>query len=213
MYHGLMDGNTKIAVKQLKDELEDDMDRRNFEHEVKIWYSLRHPHILPLIGASVTAQPPFMVCPYMPNGTLRQYVRTHPETKLRLLYEVAQALAFMHKKNIVHDDIKAANALIDGSGHVQLADFGFAGIRALSSSKGCKAYQKGPGTARWAAPERLRGHASSKSSDVYSFGVTMWEVIADGKVPFEHVLDNDTVRAIVLDGIRPERPKGCEVAI
>ncbi|KAI8819474.1 kinase-like domain-containing protein [Fimicolochytrium jonesii] len=210
VYKGVMDGHTDVAIKELVD---GDVDRGKFEHEVRVWYSLRHPNILPILGAGVSSKQPFMVCPYMPNGTLRQYIKTHPQSSLRLLYEAAQAITFMHKKGIVHGDLKSDNMLVDGAGHVQLTDFGFAAIRAHSNSKSYKSYQDGPGTMRWAAPERLQGGKLTTASDVYSFGMVVWETMSGGEVPWEHVVDNAAFRALVLDGKRPERPRGSDSGV
>ncbi|KAJ3030010.1 hypothetical protein HDV00_009123 [Rhizophlyctis rosea] len=69
VYRGMMDGHTEVAIKELMD---GDIDRAKWVSEVEIWCSLRHPFILPLLGAGKSANLPFMVCKYMANGTLRQ---------------------------------------------------------------------------------------------------------------------------------------------
>ncbi|KAI8606790.1 kinase-like domain-containing protein, partial [Chytriomyces sp. MP71] len=67
-------GHTVVAVKRLHMRLETSKLRDDFLREVKTWYPLRHPHILPLLGACATAERPFMVSPFMERGHALQFM-------------------------------------------------------------------------------------------------------------------------------------------
>ncbi|EEY58557.1 uncharacterized protein PITG_10645 [Phytophthora infestans T30-4] len=72
--------------------------------EMDILFALRHPHLLPLFGASHVNSPPFLVSAHAENGDLRSFLARSGDNKLemwRLLYEAAQGLEFIHKEGVV----------------------------------------------------------------------------------------------------------------
>ncbi|KAI9190610.1 kinase-like domain-containing protein, partial [Polychytrium aggregatum] len=209
-----------VAIKQLyrgynQNELAD------FGREIGIWHRLSHPHILPLLGACDTATKPFMVSPFMPNGTLRNHFATAPTPrplgeKIRLLYEVASGMAYLHGNNIVHGDLKSLNVLLDGSSNAVVTDFGMSRTKHTSASANrTRRDQPTGGTLEYIAPEMLddeRPTGSSKATDVYAFGVTLYEVFNDCK-PIWVTIDGQPMREsvverLVLRGVRPKQFDG-----
>lgn len=81
---------------------------------------------------------------------------------------MADAIAYLHSKEVIHGDIKAANALVSRDHHVQLCDFGLSKLNYMITSEG----MKGVGTARWQSPEVMHGDSKSEKSDVYAFGIS-----------------------------------------
>ncbi|KAI9202402.1 kinase-like domain-containing protein, partial [Polychytrium aggregatum] len=102
---------SKVAIKQLLGNY-NNRELADYNHEIDIWQKLSHPNILPLLGACDKDDdgnpiPPFMVSPFMPNGTLRNHVANNNvplEEKLRLLFQAASALAYLHSRRIIHGD-------------------------------------------------------------------------------------------------------------
>ncbi|KAJ7279188.1 kinase-like domain-containing protein, partial [Mycena rebaudengoi] len=90
----------------------------------------------------------------------------------------ARGLHYLHSKNIVHGDLKAANILIDNAGTAVLCDFGLARIKADMTSRTVQQdiQTVGPGSRNWMSPELLRGATPRKTSDIYAFGMTIYEV-------------------------------------
>ncbi|KAI9143046.1 kinase-like domain-containing protein [Paraphysoderma sedebokerense] len=181
-------GHTKVAVKRLLSRLDTEKSTKEFIKEVEIWHRLKHPYILQLFGACSTADKPFMVCPFMSNGHMLQYLEKHPSEGTRLLYETSQGMQYLHNTNIIHGDLKAVNILVDDSGHAKITDFGFAVVKATHYSKSSSS-KVVAGTLRWSAPECLKGDKPSFQSDVYAFGITAFEVGSGGSIPFDHLAD------------------------
>ena len=86
--------------------------RKLFVHEVEIWKTLLHPNVLKLYGASSTsAEPPwFFVSPYMKHGSLIKYLKNmgphSPVNLLKMIYEVALGMAYLHERGVLHGDLK-----------------------------------------------------------------------------------------------------------
>ena len=86
--------------------------RKLFVREVKIWKTLSHPNVLELYGASSTsAEPPwFFVSPYMKHGSLVKYLKNvgshSPVNLLKMIYEVALGMAYLHERGVLHGDLK-----------------------------------------------------------------------------------------------------------
>ncbi|KAI9152626.1 hypothetical protein H9P43_009422 [Blastocladiella emersonii ATCC 22665] len=173
--------------------------------EALVWSELRHPHVLPLLGVSLSANTPFLVMPLMANGDLTKYAAGRPLEHVRLLMETAQGMAYLHSKDILHGDLKANNVLVDASGHAQVCDFGQA--RVLSAATRASTFGDGSiGNVRWMAPERFKRKAVYKlEPDVFSFAMVAYEVVA-GLLPFHEETDSIVIMSWIKDGERPDPP-------
>ena len=86
--------------------------RKLFIHEVEIWKTLSHPNVLELFGASSTSAeaPWFFVSPYMKHGSLVKYLKNvephSPVNLLKMIYEVALGMAYLHQREVLHGDLK-----------------------------------------------------------------------------------------------------------
>ena len=86
--------------------------RKFFIRGAEIWKSLSHPNVLELFGASLTSEEPpwFFVSPHMKHGSLVKYLRNvEPQSQINLLkviYEVALGMAYLHKRRVLHGDLK-----------------------------------------------------------------------------------------------------------
>src|SRR6266446_9465008 len=128
--------------------------------------------------------------PYMPGGTLYQYIATHGPLSLEkaqyYLEQIAAALDHAHQHGCVHCDVKPANILLDEQGCGMLSDFGIA--RAMRGDpSGENQTTKGQeillGTPNYISPEQALGRQLDGRSDVYSLGVTLFFLLA-GHPPF-----------------------------
>lgn len=125
--------------------------------------------------------------PYCP-GSCADVRQAFPEREVfRFLRDVAAGLEFLHERDIVHQDIKPANILIDASGQYVITDFGISTRVRNTLRKSATQQKSSEGTIAYMAPERFgRDNMPVKASDVWSLGVTVFELIA-GYVPFgEH---------------------------
>ncbi|KAF9780733.1 hypothetical protein BJ322DRAFT_278471 [Thelephora terrestris] len=186
--------------------------RKLFVHEVGVWKTLSHTNVLELFGASsTTGEPPwFFVSPYLKYGSLVKYLKnlnTHsPVNLLKMIYEVAMGMAYLHENGVLHGDLKAANVLVDDEVRCVISDFGQSEMK----SEVWRVSGKAPphGTLRWQAPELMAGSKSKflASMDIYAFAICCVEILNKGNLPWP-LLDDDAVRRIVLnDNGRPDIP-------
>jgi serine/threonine protein kinase len=163
----------------------------NFLKEVEILRGLRHKNVVLYMGVCIGQSSYMIITEYMDRGSLynilhEKNVRLPVERILDIIIEVAQAMVYLHKKQIVHCDLKSSNILVDHNWNIKLADFGLSRIRTRSSRLSTyeeKAKQKlRIGTPHWMAPEILRGEKYEESSDVYSFGLVVLELLT-GQIP------------------------------
>jgi serine/threonine protein kinase len=186
----------KVAVKiflprsNMNVQMQKDFYRR-FLHEAEAASELDHPHILPIYSYGEQDGFPYIIMPYLPGGTLYDYISRHGPLSLdeaRLyLGQIASALDYSHLHECVHCDVKPANILLDGQGNGILSDFGIA--RALQLAPSPVSYAaRDPeillGTPNYISPEQALGQRLDGRSDVYSLGVTLFFLLA-GRAPFQ----------------------------
>ncbi len=202
-----------VAIKVLKPELAASLGPDRFLREIKLAARLQHPHILTVLDSGERDGLLWYSMPFVDGESLRQRLVRQgalavPEA-LRLIREVADALAYAHRQNVVHRDIKPENVLISGE-HALVTDFGVA--KALSDAgDGVGATSTGMalGTPAYMAPEQAAAdpHVDGRA-DLYSLGVMAYEMLTGtqpigGNTP-QAVLAAQVTRA--PEPIRRHRP-------
>jgi serine/threonine-protein kinase len=177
------------ALKVLSRELSRDPDfRTRFTREADVAASLDHPQIVAVYNRGETDDGQLWIAMQFVDGTdadaaLRDG-RMTPARAVHIGSEVAKALDFAHRRNVVHRDIKPANFLLSGPAdseeRVLLGDFGIA--RALDDV-GLTATGSVMATIAYAAPEVLSGMPFDRHADIYSLGCTLFRLLT-GKTPF-----------------------------
>ena len=126
-----------VAIKVLNAELAESLGRQRFVREIRMAAKLNHPHILPLYDSGECGGFLYFVMPVMQGQTLRDRLeteRTLPvDEAVRIATELADALDYAHRQDVVHRDIKPENILLH-EGHAIVADFGIG--KALAASFG-----------------------------------------------------------------------------
>ncbi|RLN67703.1 hypothetical protein BBP00_00001456 [Phytophthora kernoviae] len=156
-------------------------DKRTFRREAKTWQKARHRHIVNFFGACDQGSPWFFVCEEAANGNLKNYLYRQKKVgrslAWRKLYEAALGLHFLHKRNIIHNDLKCNQILVSAEGVAMLTDFGLSFMSADSRPN-----VPPGGTVRWKAPECLAKAdiAPTPESDVYSLGMCVVEAVTGG---------------------------------
>ena len=166
----------RVAVKVLPPRLAKDPEFvRRFDKEATALASLSHPNIVQIIDRGVAAEHYFFVMEYVEGRSLREVMRQlSPSEALRVALQMARALECAHDQGIIHRDLKPENVLLDGRGHVKVADFGLAGIRRVDSGPQLTATSVAMGTLNYMAPEQRRDAKSVDGrADLFSLGVVL----------------------------------------
>src|SRR5690606_19108210 len=178
-----------VAVKVLMPALsEDTAFQRRFQNEARAMATLSHPGVVDVYdygrcevgGRRVT----FLVMEFVEGESLDKRLRRAaltPEATMRLIAEVADALAAAHAQGIVHRDVKPANLIVRANGSVALPDFGIAhsasaGQLTATGSMLC--------SAGYCAPEMATSSEVTPAVDVYALGVVAYECLT-GTLPFQ----------------------------
>jgi serine/threonine-protein kinase len=176
-----------VALKVLPAHLAGDpAGRERFLREARMAAGLSHPHIVPIHRVSEAAGFVFFVMSYVEGETLGERLRTRgplpPAEAMRVLREVAWALAYAHGRGLVHRDVKPDNILLEAAtGRALVTDFGIAQGDAdpVVTDPG-----KVMGTAHFMSPEQAAGEPLDGRSDIYALGVVGYLAVS-GRLPFE----------------------------
>jgi len=194
-----------VAVKVLRPELAAALGSDRFLREIKLTARLDHPHILPLLDSGEADGFLFYVMPYVEGGSLRDRLSREKQLPIddaiRITREVADALAFAHRHDVVHRDIKPENILL-AAGHARVADFGIA--RAVSAAGSDRLTETGLalGTPAYMSPEQAAGDSALDGrGDIYALGCVLYEMLA-GQPPFT----GPTAESIVRQHMAAEAP-------
>ncbi len=176
-----------VALKVLKEVLQDSRSAAQFLREIELHQGLVHQRIVPVLDSGSVDGRPYIVLPYMDGGTLRSRLLREKQLPfpdaITFAIAVGEALAHAHESGLVHRDVKPENVLFT-QGQAHLADFGIA--RALERVTGEVTTTTGVirGTAGYVSPEQAGGQVNFDGrSDIYSLGCVLYEMIA-GVQPF-----------------------------
>jgi Tol biopolymer transport system component len=178
----------KVALKVLRPDLAATLGPERFLREVTIAANLQHPHILPVYDSGEADGFLYYVMPYVEGESLRDRLVKQGELPLtdaiRILRDVADAMAAAHAKGVVHRDIKPENIMLSGR-HALVADFGVA--KAVSEATGRQTLTTAGvalGTPTYMAPEQAAADPhTDHRADLYALGVLAYEMVT-GQPPF-----------------------------
>ncbi len=196
----------RVAVKVLRPELAAVIGADRFLSEIKTTANLQHPHILPLFDSGAAGSFLFYVMPFIEGESLRDRLTQEKqlpiEDAVRIATEVASALDYAHRHNVIHRDIKPENILLH-DGRALVADFGIA--LAASKAGGTRMTETGMslGTPTYMSPEQAMGEREITSrSDVYALGCVLYEMLV-GEPPFTGPTAQAIVARVMTETPRP----------
>ncbi|MGX7745321.1 protein kinase domain-containing protein [Rhodopseudomonas parapalustris] len=176
-----------VALKTPSSDLRDNPDaRKRFMLEEWIARRIDSPHVLKPRAAHRPRSFLYVAFEYIEGQTLAQWMIDHPRAELEtvrgLIEQIAKGLYAFHRKEMVHQDLRPANVLIDRSGTVKIIDFGsvrVAGVAELGPSGGDELL----GTVQYMAPEYFAGQGGTPLADQFSLGVIAYQMLT-GRLPY-----------------------------
>src|SRR5436305_3003021 len=157
--------------------------------------ALQHPHVLPVYDHGEYVGYPYLVTPYMMNGSLADLLKqegrfAHGDV-CEILEQIVAGLAYAHNKGVLHGTLKPSNIVLSADRKMQVAGLGLMHIqqmRGIEQSNHPQAHLLSiAGTfllnPEYSAPEVVQGQAVDIRSDIYALGIILFELLS-GKTPF-----------------------------
>ncbi|MCA1662709.1 MAG: protein kinase [Myxococcales bacterium] len=174
----------RVVLKLVRDELDEAL-KQSLLDEARVTATLVHRNIVPVLDLHESGAQRLVVLEHIDGMDVRQLLRLTPLLDWPLAAfiggEVAAALDFAHRRQIIHRDVSPANILVSWEGEVKLSDFGVAKVvggpgRVMGPTQGLK------GKLGYMAPEQMRALPIDARADVYALGVVLYEMLT-GKNP------------------------------
>jgi len=200
-------GGAPVALKRLHARA-DDLLRASFEREFAVLAQVALPGVARVLDFGLVEAEgddpggPFFTRTYVEGAPLDvAAARLDALGKIALIVRVAAVVGPLHRRGVVHGDLKPANIIVDADGAPHVIDFGLA---RTTSERGARE-SGGAGTPAFMAPELLSGDSASVRGDVYALGATLWAVMT-GAPPFAELGARSL--GARLAGKLPELPSG-----
>jgi len=171
------------------------------KEEIELYRSIKHKRVVNYYGTMEDSKSISIFMEYMAGGSIHDKI-----SKVGALSEaevskycgqILEGLAYLHKRKIIHRDIKGANILLDGCDNCKLADFNVSRqIQTISLNAGVKSFR---GTVYWMSPEVIRGEVYGRKADIWSLGCTALEMLTT-KPPWS---EYEVVAALYRIGDQP----------
>lgn len=170
-----------------------------FLHEEWVGRRINSPHVLKVMESTRQRHFLYYVTEYIEGQTLRQWMTDHPLPGLAevriIITQIVNGIRAFHRLEMVHQDLKPENIMIDGDGTVKIIDFGSTKIAGIQEISTPLEQQHLLGTLDYAAPEYFRGETGSNRSDIYALGVITYEMLT-GKLPYGKALSSRTLKRL-----------------
>ncbi|MCB1801335.1 MAG: serine/threonine protein kinase [Gammaproteobacteria bacterium] len=183
----------RVALKVLK-RFDDPGQAERFLHEGRIIASLHHRNIITIHDIGMVGERPFIAMEYLEGGSLADRIEAGMplDKALALLEQVAACLHYVHRRGIVHRDIKPGNILFHADGTPKLTDFGIAKL--LDSDQELTMDGTALGSPYYLSPEQAEGRPLDGRSDIYALGIVFHQLLT-GQRPYARESPVETIVA------------------
>jgi serine/threonine protein phosphatase PrpC len=178
----------KVALKTPSVNYEDDPAYiERFILEEWVGRRIDDPHVVKVFPPARQRRFLYHLTEYLEGVTLRQWLRDHPKRELeevrQIVEQIARGLRAFHRLEMLHQDLKPENIMVDFSGHVKLVDFGSTQVGGIAEIATPIERVNLLGTRNYCAPEYFRNQPGTTASDIYSLGVIAYELLMD-RLPY-----------------------------
>lgn len=190
-YDDMRDEKRELVIKTPSVNFEDDPSYIDlFLHEEWVAKRLNSPHLIKVCELKRQRNFLYTVVEYIHGQTLQQWMQENPKasvTQVRSsISQISRGLRCMHRMEMIHQDIKPNNIIIDDNNTLIIIDFGSTKVAGLAEIKSVVEHSNIVGTANYAAPEYFKGEKGTNRSDIYSLGVIAYEMFT-GKLPYGEI--------------------------
>jgi serine/threonine protein kinase len=185
VFSATRDDGERVALKLLRpDRAADSVSLSRFVREAEVARGIDPRHVVPILELGEARGLTYLAMPYYEGGSLATRLREHGplgiDETVELAAQLGRGLDELHRRGVLHRDVKPSNVLLDRAGTAALADFGLA---LATDSTRHTAEGQILGTPHYIAPELIEGFEATKASDVYALGCVLYECFA-GRPPF-----------------------------
>ena len=180
-----LDSQENVVIKVPSTELSTDTKYlERFMLEEWIAKRINNPHVAKVIIPTRKRNFLYLAIEHIEGISLNQWIIDNPKPKLEtvrnIIEQIAKGLQAFHRQEMIHQDIRPNNIMIDSNGTVKIIDFGSTFIAGVSDSESDGEMR---GTIRYSAPEYFLGQLGTQQSDIYSLGVIAYQMLS-GKFPY-----------------------------
>jgi serine/threonine protein phosphatase PrpC len=160
---------------------------QRFRMEEWIARRINSAHVLKPLIASRKRSYLYIVTEYIEGQTLTQWIIDNPapslETARGIVEQIAKGLQTFHRMEMLHQDLRPDNILIDGTGTAKIIDFGSTRIAGIADDTDLVIGNEILGTVQYTAPEYFLGESGTTGSDIFSLGVIAYQMLT-GRLPY-----------------------------
>jgi serine/threonine protein phosphatase PrpC len=205
----------QVVLKTPSTDLRDDAEALDrFVLEEWVARRIDSPHVLKAWAGDRPRSHLFVAMEYIDGQTLAQWMVDHPQPSLdsvrTLVSQLAQGLQALHGREMLHQDLRPENVMIDRHGTVKLIDLGTVHVAGLAEGRRDTPAGAAPGTLQYMAPEYLLGHGGSPRADLFSLAAITYQMLS-GQLPYglqaARVRTPRDVRGLHYVPLRPIRPE------
>jgi serine/threonine protein phosphatase PrpC len=182
------DSGARVVLKTLATELQHDAGSvERFLLEEWVARRIDNAHVLKPSARTRAPSHLYVATEFIDGQTLEQWMRDHPrpdtETVRGFIEQIARGLQAFHRLEMVHQDVRPANVMIDSSGTLKIIDFGLTRVAGIVEGVAMSAGGGMLGTPQYTAPEMFLGETGSARSDIFSLGVIVYQLLT-GRLPY-----------------------------
>ena len=191
--------NEQVVIKTPSTDLRDNSeDLERFLMEEWVARRINNAHVLKPCMQMRKRNYIYVVTEFIKGQTLKQWMIDHPEpdveTVRNIVEQIATGLRAFHRQEMLHQDIRPENIMIDETGTVKIIDFGSTRVAGLTETTSALNKNNILGTAQYSAPEYFIGETGTSRSDMFSLGVIAYQMLS-GKLPYGANVARATTRA------------------